>query len=76
MTRKTEGAYQMKKHLIDLLKHESGFIVFFAILITVGIIEKNVFTSSRYWLVLILGNFLYLLIMVALYAIRSRSSRK
>lgn len=66
----------MKKHLLDLLKHESGFLVFYAILIVVGIIEKNVFTSSKYWLVLVLGNLLYLFVMAIIYAVRSSSSGK
>lgn len=66
----------MKKAFFDLLKHESGFIVFYAILLVAGAIEKNVFTSSKYWLVLFLGNVLYLFVMAIFYAFRLRRSCK
>ena len=66
----------MKKLLTDLLKYETGFLVFYGILLAANIIKKDVFSSPVYWLALVLGNVAFLTVMVCVYLYRSRRSKK
>ena len=66
----------MKKLLIELLKYETGFLVFYGILLAVNVIEKDVFASPTYWLVLLLGNVVFLAAMALVQICRSRREKK
>ena len=66
----------MKKLLIELLKYETGFLVFYGILLAVNVIEKDVFASPTYWLVLLLGNVVFLAVMALVQICRSRREKK
>ena len=66
----------MKKLLMDLLKYETGFLVFYGILLAVNIMEKDVFSSPVYWLVLVLGNVAFLTVMACVHLYRAYRSKK
>ena len=66
----------MKKLLIELLKYETGFLVFYGILLAVNVIEKDVFASPTYWLVLLLGNVVFLAVMACVQLYRAYRSEK
>lgn len=66
----------MKKLLMDLLKYETGFLVFYGILLAVNIMEKDVFSSPVYWLVLVLGNVAFLTVMACVHLYRACRSKK
>ena len=66
----------MKKLLLDLLKYQTGFLVFYGILIAGNIIKEDVFSSPMYWIVLFLGNAAFLLAMTVVYFCRLKKAKK
>lgn len=66
----------MKKILLDLLKYQTGFMVFYGILIAAKIMEKDVFSSPTYWGVLLIGNAAFILVMTVLHLYRHKKPKK
>ena len=66
----------MKKLFLNLLKYETGFLVFYGILVAANIIEKDVFASPAYWLLLLLGNVVFIAVITVIYLCRWKKSGK
>ena len=66
----------MKKILLDLLKYQTGFMVFYGILIAANIMKNDVFASPTYWGVLLIGNIAFILVMTVLHLYRHRKAKK